>query len=277
MKKETVKKVEEEIKRKTKMPEKVKAKIRKEMYLNIVIAIIVVLYFTFLITGSFGTIKVTRQIDFKIFSIILLSMSIILFEVAYKKDSGKYALFGIESLLYALATLFFPYIIFELNTKHKIFYLIVSGYVGLYYIIKCIFIYNRHKKDYNKQVSDIKEIVKPKRKIDNEESEESVIKKHNIKKEVEVKKEIKETKKEIPEKKEKSVKKETKKQEKIVEEKAEKPKRGRPKKQQTEVETKVEEAPKRKRGRPKKEDKVVNEIKKEEAPKKRGRPRKVVK
>lgn len=292
MKKETVKIVEEEIQRKTTLPEKVKEKIRKEIYLNIVIAIIVILYFTFLISGSFGTAKITRQIDFKIFSMMLLGLAICLIEIGYKKESAKYAIFGIESLIFALYTLFFPYIIFEISGIEKVYFTTISIYIGIYYIVKSIIIYSKLKKSYNRQTSDINEIIKDNKAREDDENE-NVIKKHNLKDnniaEKKEKKIIKaNNKKEKVSKKEETNKKEEAKQEsktQKVDTVLKKSKRGRPRKNKEALEQRVEESEKakktdevkKKRGRPRKVKEEITEEKVEtKTAKRRGRPRKVV-
>ena len=160
IKKETIKKIEEEIKNKTTIPNILKEKIKKNIFTNIIIAIAIIIYFTFLIMGSEGTVKTVRSVDFNIFSILLLGVSIYLFESAYKKDNGSLAIYGIETLIVSIITLFFPYIIFELGEFYKRYYMIVSVCILIYYIIKSIWIANNVKRIYLKQISDIKEIVK---------------------------------------------------------------------------------------------------------------------
>ena len=312
MKKDIVKKIEEEIKQKTRLPENIKEKIKKEIFVNIIIAIGLVIYFTFLILGSVGTIKNVRSTDFNIFSIIMLSIAIYLFEVSYKKDSGKLAMFGIEALVTAIFTLFLPYIIFELDKTHKIYYLIIGGYIGLYYIIKCIYLSLRMKKKYMTELSDIKDIIKKEKRkasikenipktekiveiissseVDNQEKDK---KEQDNNKAKLVNDKTKDTTKKTENKKEKdTAKKEpaSKKQTSKIEENAitnnAPKKRGRPKKSETtnnenisnvEVEHQGDPKPK-KRGRPKKEESLKKETdnKLGNAPKKRGRPRKVV-
>ena len=110
MKKETISKIEEEINQKTTLPNNLREKIKKDVFTNIIIAIGMIIYFTFLIMGSVGTVKTVRSIDFNIFSIVLLSVTIYLFEIAYKKDNGTLAIYGIETLIVSIITLFFPYI-----------------------------------------------------------------------------------------------------------------------------------------------------------------------
>ena len=280
MKKDVVKKIEEEIKQKTTLPENIKEKIRKEILKNILIAIIIVVYFTFLILGSVGTIKNVRSIDFNIFSMLILGIAIYLFEVSYKKDNGKLALLGIESLITAIFTLFLPYIIFELDAINKKYYLIISGYVAVYYIIKCICISVRTRNKYMKQTSDISEIIK-KNKIE-------------TKRTVNTKDANKEMQSEIKgNNTQKTTKNKTNDTKVNLDDTNNAPKkRGRPKKSDTtnnekknSVKVARHDAPQpKKRGRPKKSETTNNEnknnveVKQQDTPqpKKRGRPRKVV-
>ena len=136
MKKSTIEKIENEINEKTKLPKNIKDKIKKDVFTNIVIAAIIIIYFIFIVLGSSGSIKNVRTTDLNIFSILFLGTAIVLFEVAYKKDSGSLAVYGIESLVVATFTLFLPYIIFELDEANKKNYLIASIYIATYYIIK---------------------------------------------------------------------------------------------------------------------------------------------
>ena len=290
MKEETIEKIEDEIKRKTNMPENKKEKVRKEIFANILLAIGIIVYFIFLVLGSLDTEKITRSIDLKIFSMVLLFTSIILFELAYKKDSGRLAINGIEVLIVAVITLFLPYIVFELDSIYQRYYIAGSSLIAVYYAIKSIIISNKAKKSYEKQESDIKEITKKDNKKENILEEEiEDIAENNIKEEKEQEKEIKKTIDKNKEKVEiKKSKKKSKKQNKnnvgagVLDDSKQNTtpkKRGRPKKSTIE-ETKKEEN--RKSKKPKKQNKNNVEVgvpenpKQNNAPKKRGRPRKVV-
>ena len=241
MKKSTIEKIENEISEKTKLPGEVKEKIKKEIFTNIIVASVIILYFIFIILGSVGSIKSVRTIDLNIFSILFLGIAISIFEISYRKDDGKLAMYGIESLMVAIFTLFSPYIIFELKGTNKKYYIIASVCIAVYYILKSIIISLKIKNKYmNSNISDVKEIVKK------EKTKRRI--KEDIEEIEEIKREIKDDKKT---KKEATVKIDKKNEQK-------------------------ESAPK-KRGRPKKSETVKNENKpkEENVPKKRGRPRKV--
>lgn len=166
MKKETISKIEEEINKKITLPNDLKEKVKKHVFTNIIIAISMIVYFTFLIIGSKETLKIVQPVHFNILSILLLGITICLFEIAYKKDNVSLAIYGIETLVVSILTLFFPYIIFELDEFQKKYYMIISVYIALYYIIKSIGIVSKAKKIHIKQSSDIKEIVKKEKRKD---------------------------------------------------------------------------------------------------------------
>lgn len=291
MKKEMVEKIESEITQKTKLPDDIKEQARKNIFTNIIIAIIAISYFIFLILGSAGSTKNVRVVDFNIFSIIILGLAICLFEIAYKKDNGAIAMYGVEALTIALTTLFLPYVIFEVSEAHKKYYLMVSSYIGIYYIIKCIYISVKTKKKYLDEASDIKEIVKKENKRRNVQYEEEktedtqkVIekveedKKENLKSEEkgqkeEVKKEKKPAKKENKTTKAKKTTESTKKSDKKEEINTPK-RRGRPKKEEVKETKQNTESTVSKTKSIKKKESIKKEIKEESKPKKRGRPKK---
>jgi len=276
MKKNEIKEIEKEIDEKTKMPQNMKERTKKEVFTNIVVAVVIVLYLIFIVLGSIGTIKNVRVIDLNIFSMIYLIIAIVLFEIAYRKDSGSLAMYGIESLAVAIFTLFLPYIIFELDETHRRYYLIASVYVAAYYILKSIYISGRTKAKYMNSISDVKEIVKKEEpKVIDEDIDEIYVQKNEKEKPT---KKLKEKKKSNKTKKTDTKKVEQKKIEPKVENKPKK--RGRPKKTEIVETNKEEKTTPKKRGRPKKvntETKAVdNKAENTEAPKrKRGRPRKV--
>jgi len=175
---------------------------------------------------------------------LFLGVAIYLFEIAYRKDNGKLAIYGIESLIIAIFTLFLPYIIFELNEENKKYYLTASIFVASYYILKSLIIAIKIKsKHMNSNISDVKEIVKKEKtkRRTKEDIEEIEVKDKNNKKNVGA----------------------------LL--------TGDPQQKQTEKTIQKQETKPKKRGRPKKAETKNNENKpkEENTPKKRGRPRKV--
>ena len=70
----TIEKIEKEIDEKIKLPKNIKENIIKEIFTNIVMAIGVMIYLTFLILGSVGAVKNIRIIDFNIIRCIYFAI-----------------------------------------------------------------------------------------------------------------------------------------------------------------------------------------------------------
>ena len=95
---------------------------------------------------------------YNVSAIVFLIFNIIVFEVAYRKDSGRIGLCGVELLIISIFTLFSPYIF--LKFKYEIFCYSLIAISTLYYLCKIILTCKSEKKKYLQEISDIKEIVK---------------------------------------------------------------------------------------------------------------------
>ena len=132
----------------------------KDIFKNIIIAIGVIIYFAIL---NFTYFKIEQE---KILSVIeicsgvLLLAALILLEIAYKKDSGKFTISAIEFLVLAFHSLSIKYVITRYDYQLQ-FYLLTSSYViSIYFILKAIIIYTKGRKKYLDTLSDIPEILK---------------------------------------------------------------------------------------------------------------------
>jgi hypothetical protein len=95
----------------------------------------------------------------QIASLIILFLSILTFEIAYHKDSGKIAINGIEILILAVHSLTMWHVTNKMNFQFNI-YIVVSTYIfAIYYILKSMIIYTNEKRKYLNSLSDIHEIV----------------------------------------------------------------------------------------------------------------------
>ena len=132
----------------------------RDIFKNIIIAIGVIIYFAIL---NFTYFKIEQE---KILSVIeicsgvLLLAALILIEIAYKKDSGKFTISAIEFLVLAFHSLSIKYVITRYDYQLQ-FYLLTSSYViSIYFILKAIIIYTKGRKKYLDTLSDIPEILK---------------------------------------------------------------------------------------------------------------------
>lgn len=107
--------------------------------------------------ATFYISKNITEVIYHVSASILLIVTITIFEIGYKKDDGKYALIGLEILIFALISLFAPYIYYVFN---KITIISCILLMTVYYIIKIIVIYNKEKNLALKINDDIDTIIK---------------------------------------------------------------------------------------------------------------------
>ena len=133
--------------------------IMKKIFENLIISVAITLYFAII---SFSYLRLTEVMFFqeiKIASMIVLDLCILIFEIAYHKDSGKIAIYGIEILSLSIYTLTIWTLIKKLNITLNT-YIIYSVFTyAIYYLLKNIIIYTNERRKYLNSLSDIHEIV----------------------------------------------------------------------------------------------------------------------
>lgn len=155
-----LKKAQEKIEAKKQLPKEESDRINKRIFQNIMVAIGIVIYLYFINLASIHIPKETLVMDLKVFSMIAILVTIIIFEISYKKDSGILCVFGIESFFVALATLVLAYLY---AIEYGLFQLVIaylSLVTAIYYVAKSIVIYLKMQKEYRNSMSDINDIVK---------------------------------------------------------------------------------------------------------------------
>lgn len=141
------------------LPFEVKKKIINNTFFNFIMCIIMVVI-TLIINVSFNKLLISdfeRYID--IIQIFGALISVGIFEVAYRKDSGIIGIYGIEFLIFSIFTLYVPYMYI---TKANIVFMkkVIIGF-AIYYIIKSLWTLIHIRFSYLKDnISDIKELVK---------------------------------------------------------------------------------------------------------------------
>ena len=161
---------EEEIIEKIKSSKKIPKELKKKMLSVIgdcaISAIITYAYFIFLTLGVKNIHETIYLTDLKVFAVSLGIITVIFFEMAYKKKSRKNIYRGIETLIMAILTLFVQYIILYLTPNYRILIPILGVAYNVYYIFKASAMCINIKKAYKKEQNDIKEIVKKEKKND---------------------------------------------------------------------------------------------------------------
>lgn len=152
--------ITEEKKKNKKMSKEYEAKANKNIFKNVIIAIVILMFCILKILGYMNIREETFIVDLKVFSISILIFAIILFEKSYKDINLSLFIHGIEALFISIITLCEVYIYQLFTDKFVMVIAIEAILISVYYIIKCIRIYRKTKKEYLKSLSDISEIVK---------------------------------------------------------------------------------------------------------------------
>ena len=178
----------------------VSEKYMKKIYLNVLKAIIIVLYFFVLNVACENINPQYLEKGIELCTMILLFISIFIFEWAYRKDDDDLAIQGIEILILSAYTLTSQHITKKFDFPLKNYLLVASYIFAIYFILKCIVVYTKGRKEMAENLSDIKEIVQKDEPVKKEATKK---KKEDVKEEEleEIKEEKTQEIKETPKKK----------------------------------------------------------------------------
>jgi len=160
--KENIENFEKEFEQKKKIPKSIREKINAKRFENVVIAAIIMIYFAALNIGMGNIPTDTYIMDLKVFSIILLTATIFIFEYGYKKDDVSIWIHGIEVMVVAIFTLYLIYLYSIYYSTYGDLLISISALYLIYYVIKILITKIKIKKNYNKSFIDIEKIVKQK-------------------------------------------------------------------------------------------------------------------
>ena len=178
----------------------VSEKYMKKIYLNVLKAIIIVLYFFVLNVACENVNPQYLEKGIELCTMILLFISIFIFEWAYRKDDDDLAIQGIKILILSAYTLTSQHITKKFDFPLKNYLLVASYIFAIYFILKCIVVYTKGRKEMAENLSDIKEIVQKDEPVKKEATKK---KKEDVKEEEleEIKEEKTQEIKETPKKK----------------------------------------------------------------------------
>lgn len=174
-----IKKIKEKEKQSNKQRE-IRSITNKRIQSNIIIAIILMLYFLVLSLTyqNLGEVIVLQALE--VLSMIYLFIGIFVMERAYKKDSGELGIYSIEILVIAAHTLSIQYVVTKYDFSLPL-YVTVSSYIfAIYYVFKSIIIYTKQRRKYLDTFSDIPEITKKERPSVKEAKKRNTVKSDNV-------------------------------------------------------------------------------------------------
>lgn len=266
-------------------------KFLKKIYLNVLKAIIVVVYFLVMNLACENMETQYFERGVQLCTMIFLFISIFIFELAYRKDEDDLAIQGIEILILSAFILTSKHISKKFNFDFKNYSLVASYIFAIYFVLKGIVVYTKGRREMAEDLSDIREIVKKdepikkeatkKKKEDADETVKEEIKKEPVKKRTTRKKtdNMEKSEEKIEHEKETAKKKASRKKTENIDEKKEAkiepakkrtPKKDIDKKEESKVEEKKEITKKRAPRKKKEEKEELNkELTKKRTPRKK--------
>ena len=154
-----------EIEKKRKLPQNVKDNISTDIFQNLLAAIIIVAYLCAINIIYYKVNSIMFENYMKYFALGIILLTIVVFEVAYRKDSIKYCLIGIELLVCGVLSLYIPYIYLHTTKILRNIIMILPVCLVIYYAIKSLLIFKQKQFKYQNNLSDVKEIVKETEKV----------------------------------------------------------------------------------------------------------------
>ena len=144
--------IQKEIKEETSLPKEKANKLDLCVFKNIMFAIIWLVYFVTIDVLSVYLKPVNLLMILKVSSVVTIILTIIAFEYAYRKDSGKDTIYGIELLVISILILFARYIYIMFTYKYVSYVIAIGLICSVYYIGKAIVEYILKRKELKREV-----------------------------------------------------------------------------------------------------------------------------
>lgn len=133
---------------------------KKTMFKNLLRAVGVMCYFIVL-NFAYSRMNLDRLVgDIKVFSGTFLVLGILALEKAYKEENGEIAITGVELFVLSFHSLSIMHMISLFQYDFRLYLLVSSYVIAIYYVLKAILNYTKDRREYLKGLSDISEIVK---------------------------------------------------------------------------------------------------------------------
>ena len=157
---ENAKLMQLEIEKKRKLPKNVKENINLVIVQNLVAAAILMTYFL-IVNITYYTVESIKFEEYlKYFALGMILITVLAFEIAYRKKSMKICTFAIEYLASSVLTLYIPFIYLHTHSIVRILVMILPTILVVYYLFKSFAIFKKKKFQYQNNLSDVKEILK---------------------------------------------------------------------------------------------------------------------
>ena len=148
-----------EIEEKRKLPQNVKENIKTNIFHSLIAAAIILAYFAAINLMYYTFKQASFEYYMKFFALGIIIVTVIDMELAYRKDSKKLALIGIELLACAILSLYIPYIYLHTTAFLRNCVMLLPAGILIYYAFKAMIIFKQNQFKHQNNLSDVKELL----------------------------------------------------------------------------------------------------------------------
>ncbi len=139
---------------------KINKVITGDVLANLAYSTMIIIYFLFFDINYNNLTSHILKLYINISSMVFLALSILMMEIAYKKEKDNIIIYGLEFLALAIYVLLIKHVPQVIGWSVQKYILMGSYLFIAYYILKSAILYTIEKKKKLNELSDIKEIVK---------------------------------------------------------------------------------------------------------------------
>ena len=153
-----------EIEEKRKLPQDVKENIKTNIFHNLIAAVIILAYLAAINVIYYNFKQNDFEYYMKYFALGIIVVTVIDLELAYRKDSKKLWLIGVELLACGILSLYIPYIYLHTTAYLRNCVMLLPAVLLIYYAFKSMIIFKQNQFKHRNNLSDVKELLNDERK-----------------------------------------------------------------------------------------------------------------
>lgn len=148
-----------EIEEKRKLPQTVKENIKTNIFHSLIAAAIILAYLAAINVIYYSFEQEIFEHYMKYFALGIIIITVIDIELAYRKDSKKLWLIGVELLACGILSLYIPYIYLHTTEHLRNCVMVLPAILLIYYMFKSIIIFKQNQFKHRNNLSDVKDLL----------------------------------------------------------------------------------------------------------------------
>ena len=148
-----------EIEEKRKLPQEVKENIKTNIFHSFIAAVIILAYLAAINVLYYSFEQAIFEHYMKYFALGIIVVTVIDIEIAYRKDSKKLWLIGLELLACGILSLYIPYIYLHTTIYLRNCVMLLPAALIIYYLFKSVVIFKQNQFKHRNNLSDVKELL----------------------------------------------------------------------------------------------------------------------